>query len=72
MPPPTVSIPRSSSWKSPATKRAAENKQRLSARAQARFDASQRAYDARPARTESERAAKEEKRLREMFGDLIR
>jgi hypothetical protein len=67
---------REQSWKSPATKRYEENKRRLDANAQERYQALQREKEARRPKSdmekEAERLAREEKRLRDHFGDLIR
>ena len=73
---PTVFIPRETSWKSPATKRY-EEKQRADAEKKANREpglrsSSKSESDNSCQISESERMTREEKRLRDLFGDLIR
>jgi hypothetical protein len=72
---PTVSIPCESSWKSPATKRY-EEKQRVDAEKRANREPGRRSSKSKSDNSrqisESERMVREEKRLRDLFGDLVR
>ena len=73
---PTVFIPRETSWKSPATKRY-EERQRADAEKKANREpglrsSSKSESDNSCQISESERMTREEKRLRDLFGDLIR
>jgi membrane protein involved in colicin uptake len=58
-----------SRWKSPATKRYEEKKRADAAKRDARYVATRPKSDQEK---EAERRAREEKRLRDFFGDLIR
>ena len=59
----------STRWKSPATKRYEEKKRADAAKRDARYEANRPKSDYEK---EVERRAREEKRLRHHFGDLIR